>query len=106
MSRQESFERHYAEQHDVPVESMAQYRWAEKDGYRLPAIAAHYRTFCAALDSVIVELPKGFVHGDPASHKSWVMCSYDVVNAIQSAGARVKGLDVNLSNTVEARKND
>lgn len=50
MSRQEAFERHYAEQHDVPVESMAQYRWAEKDGYRLPGISAAYRNYCASYD--------------------------------------------------------
>lgn len=47
MSRQESFEQHYADQHDVPVESMAQYRWKDKGGYRLPGIAAAYRNYCA-----------------------------------------------------------
>lgn len=47
MTRQDSFEKHYAEMHDVPVESMAQYRWAEKDDYRLPGIAAAYRNYCA-----------------------------------------------------------
>lgn len=52
MNRQESFEKHWAQTHDVPVESMAQYRWKDQDGYRLPGMAAHYRTFCAAMDSI------------------------------------------------------
>lgn len=49
MTRQELFEAHWADVHAVPVEAMAQYRFSEKDGYRLPGMAAHYRTFCAAL---------------------------------------------------------
>ena len=51
MNRQESFEQHYASQHDVPAESMAQYRWAGRDGYRLPGIAAAYRNYCAGWDA-------------------------------------------------------
>lgn len=51
MSRQESFEQHYADQHDVPAETMIQYRWAEQDGYRLPGIAAAYRNYCAGWDA-------------------------------------------------------
>lgn len=51
MTRQESFEQHYASQHDVPAETMAQYRWAEQDGYRLPGIAAAYRNYCAGWDA-------------------------------------------------------
>lgn len=47
MNRQESFEKHWAETHDVPVESMAQYRWKDQDGYRLPGMATAYRNFCA-----------------------------------------------------------
>lgn len=58
MTRQESFEKHWAETHDVPVETMAQYRWKDQDGYRLPGMASHYRTFCAALDSVVISLPE------------------------------------------------
>lgn len=50
MTRQESFEQHYANQHEVPAETMAQYRWAEQDGYRLPGIAAAYRNYCAGWD--------------------------------------------------------
>jgi hypothetical protein len=67
MSRQESFERHYAEQHDVPVESMAQYRWAEKDGYRLPGISAAYRNYCAGWDASDAERPLTIVHRLPGA---------------------------------------
>ena len=51
MTKQESFEQHWADMHDLPVETLAQYRWAEKDGYRLPGIAAGYRNFCAGWDA-------------------------------------------------------
>lgn len=51
MNRQESFEQNWADMHDLPVETLAQYRWAEKDGYRLPGIAAGYRNFCAGWDA-------------------------------------------------------
>jgi len=51
MSRQESFELFYADQHGITAEGMSQYRWAEKDGYRLPGISAAYRNFCAGWDS-------------------------------------------------------
>lgn len=53
MSRQQSFEKYYAEQHDVPAETMVQYRWAEQDGYRLPGIAAAYRNYCAGWDAQV-----------------------------------------------------
>lgn len=55
MSRQESFEKHYAEQHDVPAETMVQYRWVEQDGYRLPGISAAYRNYCAGWDAAGIE---------------------------------------------------
>lgn len=50
MTRQESFEAHWADQHGVPASTMAQYRWAEQDGYRLPGMAAAYRNYCAGWD--------------------------------------------------------
>lgn len=50
MSRQEYFEKFYAEQHDVPAETMAQYRFKDKDGYRLPGMAAAYRNYCSGWD--------------------------------------------------------
>jgi hypothetical protein len=51
----EAFEANYASSHDLPLETFSQYRMG--DTYRLPAIASHYRTWCAALESVVVELP-------------------------------------------------
>ena len=58
MSRQQSFEAIYAKQHDVPAESLVQYRHKSKDGYNLPGIASHYRTYCQTLDSTVVFLPE------------------------------------------------
>ena len=51
MTRQESFEQHWADVHDLPVETLAQYRWKDRDGYSLPGIAAGYRNFCAGWDA-------------------------------------------------------
>lgn len=55
MSRQQAFELIYAKQHDVPAESLVQYRFESKDGYNLPGIASHYRTYCMAMDSEEIE---------------------------------------------------
>ena len=57
MSRQQAFEAIYAKQHDVPAESLVQYRFESKEGYSLPMIASHYRTYCDTLDSIVVEWP-------------------------------------------------
>lgn len=51
MSRQQAFEAIYAKQHDVPAESLVQYRHKSKEGYNLPGIASHYRTYCEVMDS-------------------------------------------------------
>ena len=51
----EAFEKYYTEAHDLPLETFSQYRMG--DTYRLPGIASHWRTWCAALESVVVELP-------------------------------------------------
>lgn len=58
MTKQERFEAMWADRHSVPVETMAKYRFKDADGYRLPGMAAHYRTFCAAWDMIEAELPK------------------------------------------------
>lgn len=50
MIRQESFEKHWADMHDIPAETLIQYRWLHQDGYRLPGIAAAYRNYCAGWD--------------------------------------------------------
>lgn len=57
MTRMERFEKIWADQHAVPPESLLQYRWVTQEGYRLPAMAAHFRTFCETLDSIVIELP-------------------------------------------------
>lgn len=59
MNRQESFEKHWSQTHDVPVESMTQYRWKDQDGYRLPGMATAYRNFCAGWDTRIGAMPLG-----------------------------------------------
>ena len=51
MSRQQDFEAIYAKQHDVPAESLVQYRFESKEGYSLPGISSHYRFYCLAMDS-------------------------------------------------------
>lgn len=51
MTRQQAFEAIYAKQHDIPAESLVQYRHESKDGYNLPGIASHYRFYCLAIDS-------------------------------------------------------
>lgn len=57
MTRMERFEKIWSAQHAVPPESLLQYRWVTQEGYRLPAMAAHFRTFCETLDSLVIELP-------------------------------------------------
>lgn len=83
MSRQQAFEAIYAKQHDVPAESLVQYRFESKEGYSLPGIASHYRTYCDTLDSIIVELPKCFC-ADPEA----VDCAESVVEALTAAGVK------------------
>ncbi|MNC48025.1 hypothetical protein D3C76_915910 [compost metagenome] len=46
MNQHERFEAFYADQHGVPVESMAQHRMG--DTYDHPHISSHYRTFKGA----------------------------------------------------------
>lgn len=57
MSRQQKFEQIWAERHGIPAETLAQYRFDSKEGYSLPGMAAHYRTYCDTLDSLVIELP-------------------------------------------------
>lgn len=61
MNRQESFEKAYAEAHDMPLDTFAKYRMG--DTYRLPGIAKCWRFWNLALDSVVVELPSTEVFG-------------------------------------------
>ena len=85
MNRQQAFEAIYAKQHDVPAESLVQYRHKSKEGYSLPGIASHYRTYCEALDSIVVELPKCFC-ADPEA----VDYAENVADALTAAGVKYK----------------
>jgi len=49
-TRMEQFEKVWADRHGVPPESMVRYRFHTVEGYSLPGMASHYRTFTAALD--------------------------------------------------------
>lgn len=93
MKRQESFERLWALRHDVPAESLVQYRFESRDGYRLPDMAAHYRTFCDTLESVVIELPNKYNVTDMGEVREDAIGSFffacDVVENIEAAGLKV-----------------
>ena len=86
MNRQQAFEAIYAKQHDVPAESLVQYRFESKEGYRLPMIASHYRTYCDTLDSIVVELP---VTQGCCDDVQWMDPEY-VIEALTAAGVKYK----------------
>lgn len=94
MSRQQAFEAIYAKQHDVPAESLIQYRFKSKDGYSLPMIASHYRTYCEALDSIVVELPRSIEAYGPNGYQSAdpdeALFLDDVHAALAAAGVKYK----------------
>ena len=87
MSRQQAFEAIYAKQHDVPAESLVQYRFESTEGYSLPGIASHYRTYCDTLDSIVVELPDCFDPDVGGSYAYWT----DLVHAaLTASGVKYK----------------
>lgn len=98
MSRQQAFEAIHAKQHDVPAESLVQYRHKSKDGYNLPGIASHYRFYCLAMDSIVVELPPSIgvapIGGDGI--QEFIDCNGEylhghlVVAALTAAGVKYK----------------
>lgn len=90
MSRQQAFEAIYAKQHDVPAESLVQYRFESKEGYSLPMIASHYRTYCDALDSIVVELPEGFTHHGSSDMTDYVFEAGSITSALTAAGVKYK----------------
>ena len=94
MNRQKAFEAIYAKQHDVPAESLVQYRFESKEGYSLPMIASHYRTYCQALDSIVVTLPKSIEaygsQGHHASDPDEALILEDVHAALTAAGVKYK----------------
>jgi hypothetical protein len=84
MSRMEKFEKVWADRHGVPAETLVQYRFESKEGYRLPGMAAHYRTYCDTLDSVVVNLPNMERY-----EADGVGAFCDCLDAIEAAGLRV-----------------
>lgn len=100
MNRRDTFEKAYAESHDLPIETFSQYRMG--DTYRLPGIASHWRTWCAALDDLIIVLPsQQIVHpeipGDLArtmhrfGAERWNECLNHCKASIEAAGLKVSG---------------
>lgn len=86
MNRRDTFEKAYAESHDLPIETFSQYRMG--DTYRLPGIASHWRTWCAALDSVELKLPE-----PDWSYENFgsLLAKDDVIKMITEAGLKVSG---------------
>lgn len=91
MSRQQAFEAIYAKQHDVPAESLVQYRFESKEGYSLPGIASHYRFYCLAMDSIVVELPKDYpMSATPKYQSQRQETIRECQQAITAAGVKYK----------------
>jgi len=57
-TRQDNFEILWSLRHDVPAESLKQYRFETKEGYRLPDMASHFRTYCDTLNTLTKQKPK------------------------------------------------
>lgn len=83
IARMEKFEALWSVRHDLPAESLAKYRFESREGYRLPELAAHYRTFVETLDSIVIWLP------DPAVPGGNCIRDHAVIEAIESAGLKV-----------------
>lgn len=92
--RQLAFEKNWAERHNVPAESMAQYRHKSEEGYNLPDISKNFRTFCAALEwfeqiPVVVHLPKMNPQAGRLLTTLAKSMHEQYVKAIEAAGAKV-----------------
>jgi len=87
MNRMEAFEADWADRHDIPVDTLAQYRHADGSGYKLPDIAKNYRTWCQALDSVVVELPGTECFGSYSEEAARVAID-GCADAIEEAGIK------------------
>lgn len=48
MDRRDAFEKSWAARHRVSIEEIREHRFETEDGYDLPALAAHYRTWCSS----------------------------------------------------------
>lgn len=50
-NRQDGFEVLWSLRHDLTAGTLKQYRFDSREGYRLPDLASHFRTYCDTLDS-------------------------------------------------------
>lgn len=57
IERMENFERYWAHRYGGSPEGLARHRFVSREGYGLPGMAAHYRTYCDTLDSLGVLMP-------------------------------------------------
>lgn len=89
MSRQDQFEKVYAQLHEMDSDLIRDHRFESKEGYSLPRLASAYRVYCATMDSIVVELPKA----ESDDGESWDPCwKYGVRQcreAIEAAGIKV-----------------
>lgn len=58
MDRRDAFEKSWAARHRVSIDEIREHRFETEDGYDLPLLGTNYRTWCAAIESVVVELPE------------------------------------------------
>ena len=88
--RQLAFEQDWAERHNIPVETLAQYRHRDQEGYKLPDIAKNFRTWCNAQSKVVVMLPAM----NPAAGRLVTTLAKSMhaqyVKAIEAAGIQVQ----------------
>ena len=94
--RQLAFEQNWADRHDIPVETLAQYRHAAQEGYRLPGLGTNFRTFCAALEWLEAQSKPVVVHLPPMNPQAGRLLTTlaksihtQYVAAIEAAGAQV-----------------
>lgn len=93
MSRMKGFEKLWADRHGIAPEDLVQYRFESRDGYRLPDMAAHYRTFCDTLDSIVVESPEDFTSDGRPSARILIAHHREIVGrwvkSIEAASLKV-----------------
>lgn len=94
--RQLSFEAHWGDQHGVPAESLAKLRWVTQEGYRLPDMASHFRTWCAGLEWLESQAKPVVVNLPPMNPKAGRLVTTlaksmhaQYVKAIEASGAKV-----------------
>lgn len=94
IARMEKFEQLWSARHDIPAESLVQYRFESREGYRLPELAAHYRTFVDTLESIVVELPMRSCDAAVSGmnyHKGWNDCLDVSRRVFEEDGLKVAG---------------